>query len=417
MAMLCLQPQSCIIEDDFHVLPLGGGRCLAPLRIEVCSVDDEPPIRSSGSGLSRLASRATLFEVTLRDIAPPPRRASSLEVLCIGFEAVGIHTEYNFRISHSSGCSWKVQRRYSTLLSLHEELSNSLPGLPPFPQKASLSQHLTSEKDVSMQRAVSLQRYFQLLQQRGDALGLGSTLRALGAEKPDVVQDVRVVRWDRVSGTELAVELEVVPSVRPDDCPRPVEGLEVRVKVPSWLRSRSNSRTSDGTTVMAPVGKLVRLPVMPDDTELDLSVRAWNALGSSPPMSLRVSVPSREPRASPVPACLEGGGDQSPTAGPAVGGRVDAIWAGDGHWYGAVVRHVDEPWGWIVVDWLRPRPLDSGDRPRCVCEAGGDDTTHRRVLPSHVRPVLATWPSSRMFGCHHPSAMPRDLSQSCRESI
>eukprot|EP00927_Polykrikos_kofoidii_P085723 TRINITY_DN9398_c0_g1_i4.p1 TRINITY_DN9398_c0_g1~~TRINITY_DN9398_c0_g1_i4.p1 ORF type:complete len:186 (+),score=16.38 TRINITY_DN9398_c0_g1_i4:181-738(+) len=65
----------------------------------------------------------------------------------------------------------------------------------------------------------------------------------------------------------------------------------------------------------------------------------------------------------------------------APGARVRAIWAGDGRRYDAIVAEIKN--GLVEVNWLRPAPL-SGEELVCVCEAGGDDTSHRQVQHQHV---------------------------------
>jgi len=392
------------------------------MHMQVCVVDEEPSF-----GPRRLPT-SSVWEQAGGDIMLPDGNTSfsgacGLEVLCVGFVAVGMHTEYNFRVSHSCGCSWKVQRRYSSLLALHEELAARCKSLPPFPQKVSISQHLTSDRDVAVQRAAALQRYFQFLALRGDVLGMPAVLEALGAEKPDLVQSVRIMRWDHVGQAEVAVELDVQPSVQAENYHRPVEGIEVQIRIPAWLRHQGSSgRSADGTTFLAQVGKPVRIPLPPHDSEMELHVRAYNGLGSSAPVSIRVVAPTHQgyccrgvcTAASPFPEFSDGE-VRTATRTLGVGSRVEAMWAGDGHWYDAVVRHVDDAWGWVTVDWLRPRPL-GGDHLRCVCDAGGDDTAHRRVLPIHVR---LAGPLSRRIGRQTATATAnaKDIKLGFRESI
>lgn len=83
-----------------------------------------------------------------------------------------------------------------------------------------------------------------------------------------------------------------------------------------------------------------------------------------------------------------------PQATVAPGMRVRAIWAGNGESYDATVQRTGAD-GTVIVNWLRPAPL-SEEPFTCVCETGGDDTTHRAVPRDNVvmlgeAEALAPW--------------------------
>lgn len=358
--------------------------------------------------------------------------SSQVPVLCVGFLPVDLHYEYVFHVSHPCGCSWRVQRRYSRLLALHEELSAKLEDLPPFPAKSALGQLLTTtERDIAVQRAAGLQRYFQLLAMRIDLLRHPAVLRELGAERPEAVKSVHVVRWERSLRAGAGLELEVQANLHEDNCCRPVEGFEVQV-VPPSSHSQLKSLEGGANVFTAPLGESVYVPVLPCDAEVEFLVCAYSAVGCSPAIRMQVSAPcpreghgGRE--AQPVaPLFMNPGrstsqdnfgiadgsdgsdGERSPQCFAAadaivVGGRVQAVWAGDGCWYDAVVRFIEHDC--LTVDWLRPRPLEvEYEGMRCVCEVGGDDTTHRRVLKCQVRPTAVICHPAATAADHYAAA-------------
>lgn len=351
-----------------------------------------------------------------------------LGVLCTGLHLVGIHHEYVFRLSHPCGCSWIVQKRYRELLELHEDLSHNFSGLPAFPPKRSFGERLIiSEQDAATRRVVQLQRYLQLLCLREDVLEAPSLFRELGAMMPNAVSAVRVTSWhfQEASPRETAeAELEVRPDISPEGCCRPVEGFEVEV---FSVRGGSNTGSRPCTILL---GAAVRVPGLPCGTLAELRVRAWNAVGRSEPVSLRIAVPDAPINAAPstdesaaslpegciaarpypskLPHASRVATQASDHHGTTfslsacaplfsardlnAGSRVQAIWAGDGEWYDAVIRRLDGD-GCATVDWLRPAPLGV-EILHCVCESGGDDTMHRRVRCAHLRSPRRHAPAS-----------------------
>lgn len=244
---------------------------------------------------------------------------------------------------------------------------------------------------------------------------------------PSAVRAVRVTKWylKTAKGTKSSpcataeAELEVRPEVSREGCCRPVEGFEVEVV------SSAGKMNASLHPLIFSLGAVVRVPGLTCGTQAELRVRAWNALGRSEPVALRIAVPKRARKfpaipdesgslpegcvaARPYPSKLP---QSSRVAAPtgdsplatssqtprffsqceplfscrhfSIGSRVQAKWAGDGEWYDAVIRRFDGD-GWATVDWLRPTPL--GDETlHCVCECGGDDTMHRRVLCENLR--------------------------------
>eukprot|EP00747_Dinoflagellata_sp_TGD_P167187 gnl/TRDRNA2_/TRDRNA2_191167_c0_seq1.p1 gnl/TRDRNA2_/TRDRNA2_191167_c0~~gnl/TRDRNA2_/TRDRNA2_191167_c0_seq1.p1 ORF type:complete len:386 (+),score=56.54 gnl/TRDRNA2_/TRDRNA2_191167_c0_seq1:118-1275(+) len=336
-------------------------------------------------------------------VRSPPTQASipRLGVMCTGLEYIEGHWEYIFHVSHTCGCGWTVQRRYSELLEWHKQLSNMLDNLPPFPPKRSMSQIFTSSmQEVASTRVPLLQRYLEVVAASPGAAKVPAILEMLGAGPPDAVATVRPARW-RIHGAAGATcELEVRPGWhQKESCCRPVEGFEVEAQL---LPSPGSGAAGGGRArrTIVRLGEPVCITGLPCGVEVEFGVRAKNALGSSSVVSIRVFVPwgnegsgggasSGTTNLQDPVASEDMRGDEAhdadnasfvPFKGPerfVPGNRVVAVWAGDGQWYDGVVRHVRTK-GWVTVDWLRPAPL-SEEVLRCVCDAGGDDTAHREV--------------------------------------
>eukprot|EP00927_Polykrikos_kofoidii_P003292 TRINITY_DN11310_c0_g1_i5.p1 TRINITY_DN11310_c0_g1~~TRINITY_DN11310_c0_g1_i5.p1 ORF type:complete len:583 (+),score=118.86 TRINITY_DN11310_c0_g1_i5:100-1848(+) len=339
-----------------------------------------------------------------------------LGILCTEVLMKELHFEYVFHVTHPCGCSWQVSRRYNDMLQMHEELTRRFDGLPPFPPKRSLGQRFTiSERDAANKRVIALQRYLQLLSFRKDVLGPPHVLGTLGAEAPEAVRAVRVASWHFRGGggasapsrlpnphpgatvADVVLEVDHAP-LQAEGCCRPVEGFEARVRILPNYCSRGRCEI-DGATFSVALGDTLRIRSLPCGSEVEISVCAWNAVGTSPPVVVCFAVPGEQQDSSRHfdinPNSSRGGHGllsgtkltSSPFSGKRqinIGCKVLAVWAGDGEYYDAVVRHVERREGMVTVDWLRPAPLAS-EVQRCVCEAGGDDTLHRRVPTRCVR--------------------------------
>lgn len=316
-------------------------------------------------------------------------------VLGTGLDAVGGHYEYTFLVSHRGGCSWKVQRRYRDLLALHDRLfEHGIPSLPEFPPKHSIEQRLlSSERDVATKRIVELQRYLQLLATCRDTAPLPLVQKILGVELPEAPSGARVARWGHIPGNSAfaEVELEIRSAEQVDGKRSPVEVHQVEVHVMPRLSGLPFCEV-DGKTFIASVGSSVRVTGLPCGTEVEFAICSRNAVGKSGTISIRCAVPGGTVPLQLATPSTEGSIDGLPSDGPpsplppscvTAGGRVLAVWSGDGQWYDAVVRrvHADSS---VTVDWLRPAPLSS-EELRCVCDAGGDDTSHRRVPVRRLR--------------------------------
>jgi len=300
-----------------------------------------------------------------------------LGILCTGVAAEEFHYEYIFHVSHPSGCGWTVQKRYSELLELHRKLSARLQDSPPFPPKRTITERLTiTDWDAALRRVSALQHYFNLLMLQHDILQFPDVLVAMGGEAPDSVASVRAVPLDSKSGSATAtVELQVQPAQQLEGNCRPVEGYVIEVHPLSSLQDWEDGQVK----LTKRLHEILQVGGLPYNTEFDLMVRAFNSIGYSPPVTVRVSIPQ-----------ISTPEDHSACGAAAIdlqcltrGSRVSAIWAGDGKYYDALVRYTD-PQGWVVVDWLRPAPLQRV-KFKCVCETGGDDTTHRRIPIRKVR--------------------------------
>mmetsp|Transcript_104539 Transcript_104539/g.181544 ORF Transcript_104539/g.181544 Transcript_104539/m.181544 type:complete len:362 (+) Transcript_104539:126-1211(+) len=321
-------------------------------------------------------------------------------VLGTGLEVVGGHYEYTFLISHRGGCSWKVQRRYRDLLALHDSLfAHGVKTLPPFPPKHSIAQRFqTSERDVATKRIVELQRYLQVLVTRRETAAFPLVQKMLGVEIPEAPSGARVASWEHIPGiSDFAdVELEVRAAAQVDGSCCPVEVHQVEVNVLPRLSGLTTCEAKvDGKTFSASIGAPVRVTGLPCGTEVEFALCSRNAVGKSGTISIRCAVPEQNKGTGlqqldtvSTEGSIDGFSPGRPLSpllpiNVTAGSRVLAVWAGDGHWYDAVVRRVHAD-NMLTVDWLRPAPLSS-EELCCVCEAGGDDTSHRRLPVKHVR--------------------------------
>mmetsp|Transcript_22054 Transcript_22054/g.50387 ORF Transcript_22054/g.50387 Transcript_22054/m.50387 type:complete len:236 (-) Transcript_22054:66-773(-) len=210
------------------------------------------------------------------------------KVLCTGLTIEGLHYEYTFLLFAPPAFSWRVQRRYSALLAMHQDLLRAFTqeALPQFPPKSNLKAMLTnSHKAVAMGRIKPLQEYLQ-----------------------------QVLSWEHLAQARLLV----------------LETLDA----PSVVLLQLEEEQAKGASL----------------------VRNCGAAGY---------------------LCDDG------LVPVEIGSIVLAVWAGDGQWYHAVVRAVNSK-RQVTVDWIRPAPLSQEER-RCVCETGGDDTSHREVSMEQVQ--------------------------------
>lgn len=319
----------------------------------------------------------------------PNPNGQTMLILGIGFDEVEGHYEYTFLIAHRGGCSWKVQHRYRDLLAIHDRLATSgIKSLPPFPPKHTLAQRFqTTERDVATKRIVELQRYLQLLAASRETAPLPLVQKMLGVKPPEAPTGARVARWEHVSENSsfATVELEVRAAEQVEGSCCPVEAHQVEVHVMPRLSGIPTNEV-DGRTFFAPVGAKVRVPGLPCGTEVEFALCSRNGTGRSEIVSIRCAVPENVDQLD--AATTKGSIDGMPLSplkpmNVSSGSRVLAVWAGDGQWYDAVVRrvHADSV---VTVDWLRQAPL-SAEKLRCVCDAGGDDTSHRRIPMRHLR--------------------------------
>lgn len=212
---------------------------------------------------------------------------------------------------------------------------------------------------LAQRRAVALQRYFQGAVARPEVGSARGFVDLLGLRPPNAVSRVEVSRWlpacDCVPGT-ASVELQVALGAPARS--GPVEEVQASV----WLLVGASPALSRG----AP-GQALRVEGLPCGEMVAVEVYAANCAGTSPAAVLQLDVPGKRTR--PV----------------LPGSRVRAVWAGDGACYDAVVKSLTSD-GSVVLNWLRPIPL-SEEVLRCVCEAGGDDTSHRVVPRALVMPL------------------------------
>mmetsp|Transcript_27499 Transcript_27499/g.64093 ORF Transcript_27499/g.64093 Transcript_27499/m.64093 type:complete len:307 (+) Transcript_27499:38-958(+) len=294
-------------------------------------------------------------------------------VFCTGFDDANGYVKYAFHVVHiQSGCAWKVHRRYSEILAMHEQISGSCRSLPNFPPKAISNLSWMWGEDVPVQRVAAFQKYFTELLARQETAQLPSLQCLLGVEVPSPPTSVEVQRWSAhppTAGT-VDVELRVVTDAFSPREPgsSPFAGTIENCKPVEWfvVRKQGAAPSSQPLAYGQPERDeplLVR--ALPTGEDLVLEVMATNDVGASEPLLFRLSSP----------------GIRAVAVEP--GMRVKAMWAGDNAVYDAVVKALpgDSP-DCVLLDWLRPAPL-SGEQLTCVCEVG-DDTTHRMVPRSQV---------------------------------
>lgn len=295
-------------------------------------------------------------------------------VFCTGYEDLDSHVEYTFHVVHSaSGCAWDIRRRYSELLQAHEQLAATSDGeevLPEFPAKGLPGAAFFLGKELLLSRVSAFQQYFDLVTRYDRVAGSLELQKALGVQPPRAVSSVRLRRWlpacESQPGT-VAVELDIdvdaflplaegsSPLAGRVACDAPVERILARVRSASSVAGTQSALPNDPICVRN----------LPCGEEVVVEVHAANGVGESEPVAIRLMCP----------------GARAPTL--LAGMRVKAPWAGNGRLYDAVVKTANfRGSGYVLVNWLRPAPL-SGEKLTCVCDDGGDDTSHRTV-PRHL---------------------------------
>eukprot|EP00438_Fugacium_kawagutii_P033278 Skav219607 [mRNA] locus=scaffold628:60806:66950:- [translate_table: standard] len=105
----------------------------------------------------------------------------AFSVFCTGFEDISSHVEYTFHVVHfQSGCAWKVRRRYSEILRVHEFLSGLAEKVPAFPPKGLQSWSLLMGESLPVQ-------YFRELLSRSDMVAHPEFQSLLGVQRPPPV--------------------------------------------------------------------------------------------------------------------------------------------------------------------------------------------------------------------------------------
>lgn len=280
-------------------------------------------------------------------------------VFCTGFDDTGSHVEYIFHVVHlPSGCAWKVRRRYSELLCVHDLLSGRVGKLPIFPPKALHSLSLLFGHNLAVERVSAFQEYFQRLLSRNDIAVQPELQHLLGVQRPASLTAF-VRRWviDTDSCTaDLELEITVEAYSPAEEGHSPYAGTTTScAPAESVLVQRQGANEAEPLACGKP-NKPLWVRRLPCGEEIALEVMAANSVGRSDPFDLRLLAP----------------GERAIVLDP--GRRVRAVWAGDGKVYDAVVRSHQRSSGFVLVDWLRPAPL-SGEKLTCVCEVG-DDTDH-----------------------------------------
>jgi len=226
-------------------------------------------------------------------------------VNCTGHETHSSRTEYVFRVRHSGGCEWTVQRRYLDLLDLHERLSAVFGAgeLPPFPPRTSTTvvgvlfgQKASCRPEIVAERELAFQKYFDALCIRADVVGTACFQHALGVVPPEPVSHLRVRGWlpPSVVGHGLTALLDIRPAEQAEDIRAVSESYTIKascVQDPAGddeeLRLVASMRQpASGLASMACVEGLA------PGAQVEFEVCATNAAGQSFPVSIRSVAPT-----------------------------------------------------------------------------------------------------------------------------
>jgi len=208
-------------------------------------------------------------------------------------EDVGNHVEYCVLVSHRSGLSWRVWRRFSAFDQLHGNLYADVKEvqaarLPKPPQKSwlpSFTQGLASE--FLQERHEELQTYLNELLAQPVLARHKAVQELLGVEPPEAPAGVRVVK--RNENHEL--ELEIKPGMGGEASP--VDGYDVEI-LHVALGQRYPFKHDVGHSGQQPQkARIGRLPT----GEHCFTVVAVNFVGRSAPVSVTIDtalLPARD---------------------------------------------------------------------------------------------------------------------------
>ncbi|CAK9041716.1 unnamed protein product [Durusdinium trenchii] len=206
-----------------------------------------------------------------------------------GYEDAGGHIEYSISLSHCSGVSWSLWRRFSEFLQLHEDLllrctadENQLPEGPEKSWMPPFSQSLLVE--FCKQREVELGGYLKKLLSTPELLKMKPLAEFLGLRSPESPAGLRVV--PRASGLELEVtppDVETFPSAR-SELGGPVDGYWIEIlnlETGNKHRLKREVGTSGRLMQTARVGRL-------EAGRHCFACAAFNVAGCSSPVSVTV---------------------------------------------------------------------------------------------------------------------------------
>eukprot|EP00434_Breviolum_minutum_P018664 symbB.v1.2.016467.t2/scaffold1252.1/size200744/15 len=305
---------------------------------EACSDSESPDalLTFPTTGFGENQSGVVWLKIQAEGTTPAPTpmavntEQTQFSIFCTGFEDKESHVEYIFHVIHLlSGCAWKVKRRYSEILLVHELLSGHSEKLPAFPPKGLRSWSSLFGESLPVQRVSAFQEYFQGLLSRGDLVARPELQQLLGVERPPSVT-ATVRRWViKTCGTaDLELDISAETFSPPDEGSSPFEGTSASSAPTEWvfIQQKGASQGADPLACGRPNEPLC-ISGLPCGEEAFLQAVAVNGVGRSEPFELQLLAP----------------GQRAVVLDP--GMRVRAVWAGDGNIYDAVSR---------IISWCIP---------------------------------------------------------------
>lgn len=311
--------------------------------------------------------------------ASTPARGGSFDVTCVGHTEKRSHVEYVFKVRHSCGSEWRVARRYQELHEVHERLSAvfGAAGLPAFPPRTAASAggvvkgllgvQIGSEPNIVALREWAFQVYFDALCRWEDVVRTACFQAALGVALPEPVSHLRVRGWlpPDAGGWGAVALLEIRPETPvPESSAGVVEAYHISARLvfpeplcdSPFIDLREPASSGAATTV--------RIVDLVPSTQVELEVRAVNAVGRSSPVSIRLQVPPARPGgaaamvAPPLPLCSAEAGQPLPDS--IAESELKGAAAGEPFPDSATIPDSagpsQHPWS-LLADALRPRLL------------------------------------------------------------
>lgn len=230
--------------------------------------------------------------------------------------------EYVLHVSHEAGCEWKVRLQYAALLDLYSRLCGvfGASGQQPFPTQLDfMSIFFGVPTELHDKRLTALQHYVDALCDRRDVTSTVAFQESLGMQVPEAVRHLRVWRWTKsMQDSTGSAVLDIIPEGQEAESSAVVDTYHITANAvleTSAIRPVAMSTCGahhavvkfatqrclqlvDSSSIVeldisarevATQGALIeRLPL---GVQLQFEVTACNALGQSPPISVRSMAP------------------------------------------------------------------------------------------------------------------------------